>query len=339
MRPRRPRRLVALTAALVVVLLAAGGVVAWRVLTPDPGDAAKSYFARLAVGDAAGALRVVDKSSIEAGPLLTEAALSKPESRPQAMTITRVERAGDAATIAVQYVANGVVIIQTLKAKRGAGRVYTLQSPFARLVFANIAPADRGRVTVNGVAVNADQAGPAFPGAYAIAVGGNALFAGRSATAVPSPDAAATITLPPPSLSEEGRTKADAAVAATLVQCAGQMLPQKPACPGDLGLFQAPGPGELKGDPPVVIEADGPINVTNIVSMRAVATITKQPTCTYTPALDALTFSCADGVVHLEITLTAADGKALSGRSEDAPLQPKGSVALDPNGQIQVTFS
>jgi hypothetical protein len=115
------------------------------------------------------------------------------------------------------------------------------------------------------------------------------------------------------------------------------MLPQKPACPGDLGLFQAPGPGELKGDPPVVIE--GPIDFTNIVSMHAVATITKQPTCTYTPALDALTFSCADGVVHLEISLTAADGKALSGRSEDAALQPKGSVALDANGQIQVTFS
>jgi hypothetical protein len=328
------------------VLVAAGGVLAWRALTPDPRDVAKEYFTRLAAGDANGALRAIDKSSIGAdlptyAPLLSDAALSDPTSRPQAMTIIHVAQAGDTARLTVQYQANGSTVTQTLKAQR-RGRGFALESPLVRLSFANLAAADKVRVTVNGVAVDPAKGGPAFPGAYAVTADGNALFAGRSAAAVPSPDATATVMLPPPSLSADGRAKADAAVAAALQQCAANHFEPQPTCP-EVSIFH---PGSFtSGSPPdVSLTTDRPVGtvVTTTVTGDIAVKVTRLPVCTYTPdadSVDHVTFSSADGVVHWDINLTLANGTQLASNSSDTPIAPKGRVSLDANGQLQVTFA
>ncbi|MGI5245348.1 hypothetical protein [Dactylosporangium sp. CA-139066] len=340
-RPPKRRRLLVGAAALVVVLLAAGGVVAWRVLNPDPRDVAKDYFARLAAGDATGAMRAIDKASIgadlpTASPLLSDAALRDPAVRPQGMTITRVARAGDTATMTVQYQAGGSTVTQTLKAQR-QGRAFLLESPLVKLAFANVA--DKAKVTVNGIAVDPAKGGPAFPGAYAVTVDGNALFVSRSAAAVPSADAATTIVqLPAPSLSTEGKTKVDAAIAAALEQCAAKNFVPDPSCPSGAGVFQAIKPGEINPDDLLnapVIETTGPVE--KLLYVRIVTTVTKQPACTYTPSGESAAFVCADGVVRVEMVLTTTDGKSVSGHDSDAPLKATGTAALD-GGEIKLKF-
>ena len=341
----RRRRLRIVAAAVVVVLVAAGGVVGWQVLTPDPRDVAKEYFTRLAAGDANGALRAIDKSSIGADLptsdlLLTDAALRDPASRPKAMTITHVAQAGDTATMTVQYQANSSTVTQTLKAQR-RGRGFALESPLVRLTFVNLDAADSAAVTVNGVAVHPAKADVAFPGAYAVTADGNALFAGRSAAAVPSPNATAAIVLPPPSLSAEGRTKADAAVAAALQQCAANHFQPQPTCP-EIAVF----PTGFAFDPAMDIPLPpnpqaGPVVVTTATSQTTIK-VTRLPVCAYAPdanSVDHVTFSSADGVIHWDIHLTLANGTVLASKSGDTPIAPKGRVGLNANGQIQVTFA
>jgi hypothetical protein len=343
---RRRRRVLVSAAVLVLLLVAAGGVVAWRALTPDPRDVAKDYFARLAAGDANGALKAVDKGPLGAGlpasdPLLSDAALHDPASRPVAMTIARVSRHNDAATLTVQYKANGSTITQTLEAKR-QGRRFVLESPLVRLSFTNLAAGNTTRVTVNGVAVDPAKGGPAFPGAYAVAVEGNALFAGRSATAVPSAEAIAVVKPAPASLSPDGRTKADAAVAAALQQCVVNHFQPQPACPQVI-IFQPGGPASglpaggtfMKGVPAGTI-------TTTLGTVVVAGKITRLPICTYTAdadSVDHVTFSSVNGAVHWDIHLSLADGTSLTGQHTDVPIAPKGRVDLDANGRLKVSFA
>ncbi|GAA3221597.1 hypothetical protein GCM10010532_052000 [Dactylosporangium siamense] len=326
-------------AALVLVLLSVGGVVAWRVFAADPRDAAKEYFARLAAGDANGALKIVDASSIAAqlptsNPLLSAAALSDPAARPRAMTVTHVTEAGDTAMLAVRYQANDATVTQALTARR-QGRRFVLVSPFVRLSFAGAAATDKARITVNGVAVDPAGSGSAFPGAYTVTADGNALLAGRSTAAVPSPDATATVTLPPPSLSADGQAKADAAVTAALQQCAAKYFQPGSGCPA-VTLFNPPA-RVVPGSPPPGQLISGSWTVTTAKTDITV-TITKVPVCTFTPDAGAVTFSAADGVVHWDVKL-AVDGKVLTGQSGDTQFTAKGRVALDADGTLHVTFA
>jgi hypothetical protein len=285
----RPRWRRVLVAAAALVLVAAGGVVAWRMFTPDPRDVAKDYFARLAAGDANGALRAIDMSSIgadlpTADPLLSNAALNDLAARPTAMTITHVTEDGDTATLTVQYKANGSTVTQTLQAKR-QGRRFVLESPLVRLSFTNLAADNKTRVTVNGVAIEPAKGGPAFPGAYAVAVHGNALFAGRSAAAVPSAGATATVRLAPVSLSPDGQTKADAAVTAALQQCAANNFQPQPTCPEVHTCTRRPCFFDSTMPPGGVPLKDLPTGsiTTTTVTADVAAKVTRFPVCTYHP--------------------------------------------------------
>ncbi|WP_432989876.1 hypothetical protein [Dactylosporangium sp. CA-233914] len=340
----------AVAAAVVIVLVAAGGAVAWWALHPDPRAVAKDYFARLAVGDAFGALRDIDKSSLAAelptaDPLLADAALTDPASRPQGMTITHVAQAGDTATMTVQYQAHGTPVTQTLKAQR-RGRGYELQFPLVKLSFANLSGADKTKVTVNGVPVDPSKNGPAFPGAYAVTTAANALFDGRSVTAVPAPDAVATVTLPAPSMSADARTKAEAAINAALRTCYGDGPRQLLAVGNATGFTSCPrqaGPWAsidvFEDFPPAAIKAMASMT-TMIATSGAELAITRLPAYTYTvgPA-DEVMFTGTDAVVHWVVVVSLSDGRKYNGKSGDTTIQPKGRVGLDATGQIQVTFT
>ena len=335
-------------ASVVIVLVAAGGAVAWWALHPDPRAVAKDYFARLAAGDAFGAMRDIDKSSIAAelptaDPLLADAALTDPESRPHGMTITHVAQAGDKATMTVRYQAHGTPITQTLKAQR-RGRGYALQFPLVKLSFANLSDADKTKVTVNGVPVDPSKNGPAFPGAYAVTTAANALFDGRSVTAVPTPDAVATVTLPAPSMSADAQTKADAAINTALRTCYGGGG-RVPAIGTATGLTSCPpqaGPwasvDTFRDLPPEALQAM--TTTTTIATSGGNLTITRLPTYTYTAGPgDEVTFTGTDAVVHWAVVVSLSDGRKYNGKSGDTTIQPKGRVGLNATGQIQVTFT
>ncbi|MEV0132529.1 hypothetical protein AB0H83_29215 [Dactylosporangium sp. NPDC050688] len=344
-----PRRPLVMVVAVVALLVAAGGAVAWWALDPDPRDAAKDYFARLADGDAAGALLAVDRRTIGAelsagSPLLTDAALSDSASRPQAMTITRVVERGDAATMTVRYEANGAAITQTLTAHR-RGRAFELENPFVRLSFAHPPAVNATRVTVNGVVLPVASTGAAvaaFPGAYAVAVDSNALFAGRAATAVPGAGGAAAVTLPPPSLSAEGRTNADAAIAAALEQCATKIFQRQPTCP-EIKLFDPSEPTSMTPLSAIPLPADARVGTIVVGgSVNIAAQVTRQPACAYTPAADAadhVTFTGTGGVIHWSMQIALPGGTPVPGRSGDTPITPTGKVTIGTDGQLQVTFA
>ncbi|WP_433064371.1 hypothetical protein [Dactylosporangium sp. CS-033363] len=339
---RRSRRRIAVAAAvLAIALVAAGGVLVWRVLTPNPRSVAQEYFGRLAAGDATGALRTIDKASLAAdlptaAPLLSDAALRDPALRPQDMSINKVTEAGDTATMEVQYRAGGSTVTQTLKAQR-QGRRYLLEAPLVRLVIPGTGAA---RVTVNGIDVDPAKGGPAFPGAFAVAVEGTVLFNARTAQAVPGPAGAATVNLGAPSLSADGQAKADAAIKAALELCAKQHFEPQPTCP-EIDLFQRGDfvPVEPPADAePVEIPAGA--TVTMLAADIKVA-LAKAPACTYTvDAGERVAFTCADGVAHWDMKLVRQDdGTTVATNAGDTPVAPKGHVELTSDGQLKVSFA
>ncbi|GAA2329877.1 hypothetical protein GCM10010170_007550 [Dactylosporangium salmoneum] len=350
--PSRGRgRLALIAAAVLLGSIVTGGGAAWWLLHPDPRGVAEDYFARLAAGDAFGALRDVDKSSIAAelptaDLLLSDAALVDPASRPQHMKVIHVAQSGGRATITVQYQANGATVTQTLDAQR-RGRQYQLENPLVKLSFTNLSDAEKLKVKVNGVAVDPAKNGPAFPGAYAVTTPANELFDGRSVTVVPAADDVAVITLPAPTMSADARPKADAAINTALQTCFGAASPQFVAvfgtpgtptsCPALPGTFASI---DMIGDLP--LEALEGMRMTPgrmVATSGATLTITKLPTFAYASGAGGeLRFTGSDTVVHWSVIWTLSDGRKFDGKSGDITIQPKGHVGLDASSKIKVTF-
>lgn len=200
---RRPRRRTVIALATVVALVI-GGSVAYEVLKPQPPSASatvQAYFADLASGDTAGAMKLVDPGAAS-GPsgtpasLLTAAVLSSPASRPSGLTVVSSTQEPDVyghalSLVEVSYKLGPSTVRQDIEVGAdvadgsGAKRPFLLENPFLTL---QIQDSSGRPLTVNGVAAGSqDVETPVFPGVYTVAMQGDQLIAGASQTAAYAP--------------------------------------------------------------------------------------------------------------------------------------------------------
>jgi hypothetical protein len=254
--PPRPLWPWILAGVLALAILATGGVVAYlKLRTPEatPAQAVRDYLGALTSGDTESAMTYVEDAGTYTAskyPLLTPAALVRPASRPDRVSVadtsaTTVGNGRSATAVSVSYIAGGITVHQTMivvaagagtgTADTGAnttGRPFLLQAPFVTLT---VGAAGRA-VTVNGVAWPAAETRTfAFPGTYTASVAGTPLVATATASAAyddSAPTAVrADLTLPPPAPADGAGAAVQAAVNAALNACAASTSAAPGNCP------------------------------------------------------------------------------------------------------------
>ena len=189
---RRTWIIIGAVAAVVVA-----GSVAFVTLRPAPPSASGAvteYFADLAKGETADALKLVDgypgEIAPDQTPMLVPAALSTAASRPSDATIGVVKHnpEGDDSrytTVAVSYKVGGHPVTQEIGVKATGDKTvpFALATPFVDLV---VTPPAGLSASVNGIALDSDATSsgtPAFPGAYTATTDGNALLGSSTQSA------------------------------------------------------------------------------------------------------------------------------------------------------------
>lgn len=182
----RAKLIAGMVAGVVIV-----GFVAYLMLNrpATPGSVVSDYFAALANGDTAEALKLVDQGSIGStseDPLLVPGVLSQAADRPTDLKVLSVDPAvaGDPSgfqAVHVSYQIAGGTVTQTVTAVKGTDG-YLLRSPFISLFVSSSA----GRtVSVNGVSVPTGGLNgiAAFPARYQAKADASAVLAGQTAPA------------------------------------------------------------------------------------------------------------------------------------------------------------
>ncbi|HEV3172738.1 MAG TPA: hypothetical protein VGZ32_20495 [Actinocrinis sp.] len=250
----KPRRRTVI-AVCGVIVLAAGGLVAYEVLKPAPPSAASTvqqYFTDLSNDDTAGALALVDKSTLgdsllgsdptSFGQLRSAAVLRAANTRPTDVTVNSTVHGatfgGQAFNVVqVSYKAGGVSMSQTIdvvNAPSGSASAFLLENPFLNL---DVQDGTGQAVSVNGVAAGTGEVqASVFPGAYTATLSSTALLAGATQAATPGAagslgEATLNVTFPAPALAPGAQEAIQAQIKSALDACAQSTSPSPPNCP------------------------------------------------------------------------------------------------------------
>jgi hypothetical protein len=225
--------------------------VAYEVLKPQPPSAAgtvRAYFADLATGDTAAAMKLVDPSAASgpsgtSAPLLTAAVLSSPASRPSGLTILSSTQGSNyggrsLTLVEVSYKLGSSTVKQDIEVGAdvtdgsGAKQPFLLENPFLTL---QIQDGGGRPLTVNGVkAGSQDVETPVFPGVYTVAMQGDQLIAGASQTAAYAPTGgggALSVDFSTPELAPGAEAAVQAQVKSALDACAQSTAADPQNCP------------------------------------------------------------------------------------------------------------
>jgi hypothetical protein len=247
---RKPSRRAKIALGTAVVLVI-GGVVAYEVLKPQPPSAAdtvRAYFADLAKGDTASALKLVDPGAASGqlgtlDALRSAAVLSSPASRPSGLTIVSSTQESDLygrslSSVSVSYKLGSSAVSQdfTVAADAtdgtGAKQPFLLENPFLTL---EIQDSGGRPLTVNGVSAGAqDVEAAVFPGAYTVAMQGDQLIAGESQTAAYAPSGGGgtlSVDFSSPRLAPGAEAAVQAQIKSALDACAQSTSTAPQNCP------------------------------------------------------------------------------------------------------------